>query len=63
MPYSYTFNEDDMLYRQNEQYLKDIIEMAQKLLDDSGFAAEDSHIFIDECYQTLQCVIDDHGEI
>ena len=52
-----------MLYRQNEQYLKDIIEMAEKLLDNSSFAASDSHIFIDECYQTLQCVIDDHGEI
>jgi|GEM_PF-4929208 len=51
-----------MLYRHNEQYLKDIIEMAEKLLG-SSFAAEDSHIFIDECYQTLQCVIDDHGEI
>ena len=52
-----------MLYRHNEQYLKDIIEMAEKLLDNASFAASDSHIFIDECYQTLQCVIDDHGSI
>ena len=51
-----------MLYRHNEQYLKDIIEMAEKLLG-SSFAAEDSHTFIDEAYVALECVIEDHGGI
>jgi hypothetical protein len=52
-----------MLYRHNEQYLKDIIEMAEKLLDNSSFAASDSHTFIDEAYVALECVIEDQGGI
>lgn len=47
-----------MLYRKNEQYLKEIIEMAEKLLDE--VADEESQSAISEAYYALEGAIEDY---
>ena len=48
-----------MLYRKNEQYLKEIIEMAEKLLDEVA-DEESAEGLIAEAHTTLECAIEDY---
>lgn len=47
-----------MLYRKNEEYLKEIIRMAQELL--AEVADEESQPGIADAYDELECVIEDY---
>ena len=47
-----------MLYTKNEEYLKEIIRMAQELL--AEVADEESQQGIADAHDTLECVIEDY---
>lgn len=50
--------ERDMLFTKNEEYLKEIIRMAEELLDE--VADEESQQGIADAYDELECVIEDY---
>ena len=50
--------ERDMLFTKNEEYLKEIIRMAEELLDE--VADEESQQGIADEYDELECVIEDY---
>lgn len=47
-----------MLYRKNEEYLKEIIKIAEKLLDE--VADEEAQLGISEAYDALEGAIEDY---